>query len=135
MYKDFTNNYNYPLIITKGKTNFGARFYDFEGCVAVGDTIDEVITLSREGLALHLWAMEHDGDDIPKSTPLDKIKVGENEIVCIVDVFMLPIRAKMDNRPVKKTLTIPWYLNDLGVKKRVNFSQLLQEALIKRLGF
>lgn len=39
----------------------------------------------------------------------------------------------MNNRPVKKTLTIPWYLNELAEKQRLNFSQILQSALRERL--
>ena len=46
---------------------------------------------------------------------------------------MFAIRAEMNNRPVKKTLTLPWYLNELAEKQRLNFSQILQSALRERL--
>ena len=77
--------------------------------------------------------MEHDGEEIPTPTPLDKISLAKNETLCLIDVDMFSIRSKMDNRAVKKTLTIPWYLNELAEKKRVNFSQVLQSALRERL--
>lgn len=47
---------------------------------------------------------------------------------------MFNIRSAMDNRSIKKTLTIPWYLNELAEKQHINFSQLLQAALKDRLG-
>ena len=47
---------------------------------------------------------------------------------------MPPVRVELDNKPVKKTLTIPAYLNTLAEQKRVNFSRVLQTALKKELG-
>ena len=47
---------------------------------------------------------------------------------------MFPIRAKMDNRTVKKTLTIPWYLNELAEARHINFSHTLRQALQTQLG-
>ena len=103
------------------------------GCIATGDTIQEAVTEAKGGLALHLWSMERDGDPIPAPTDLEDIPIGKHETLCLIDVNMFSIRAKMDNRSVKKTLTIPWYLNDLAEKQKINFSQTLQTALKERL--
>lgn len=133
MYKKYNDNYVFPASIEKGETNYGIHFHDLPGCVAVGNTLDEAVHLAKEGLAFHIWGMEHDGEEIPTPTPLDKISLEKNETLCLIDVDMFSIRSKMDNRAVKKTLTIPWYLNELAEKKRVNFSQVLQAALRERL--
>ncbi len=90
--------------------------------------------MAREGLGLHLWGMEKDGDPIPESTPIDQLQPDSGEVVGLVEVWMVPVRMELDNKPVKKTLTIPAYLNNLAEKKKINFSRLLQAALKKELG-
>ena len=78
--------------------------------------------------------LEHDGEDIPAATPTDRLSLNTGDAICIVDVNMFPIRAKMDNRTVKKTLTIPWYLNELAEARHINFSHTLRQALQTQLG-
>ena len=78
-------------------------------------------------------AMEQDGEAIP-AADLDHIKAGKNEMVVPVTVWMTPFRDEMENRAVKKTLTIPAWLNDAAEKRRVNYSQVLQSALKDYLG-
>ena len=77
--------------------------------------------------------MEQDGEAIP-AADLDHIKAGKNEMVVPVTVWMTPFRDEMENRAVKKTLTIPAWLNDAAEKRRVNYSQVLQSALKDYLG-
>lgn len=134
MYKKYQDNYVFPASIEKGETNYGVHFQDLPGCVSVGDTLEEAIKLAKEGLAFHLWGMEHDNEEIPEPSPIESIELAPNETLCLLDVNMFDIRSQMDNRAVKKTLTIPWYLNEMAEKKKVNFSQVLQSALRERLG-
>ncbi len=134
MYKKYQDNYVFPASIEKGKTNYGVHFQDLPGCVSVGDTLEEAIKLAKEGLAFHLWGMEHDNEEIPAPSPIESIELAPNETLCLLDVNMFDIRSQMDNRSVKKTLTIPWYLNEMAEKRKVNFSQVLQSALRERLG-
>jgi predicted RNase H-like HicB family nuclease len=134
MRKIYQDDYAFTAIIEKGRRNFGVSFEDLPGCIATGDTISQALTNAKEALALHLWGMEQDGDRIPKPTPIDKIKISKKEFLCLIDVNMFSIRAAMNNRPVKKTLTIPWELNAAAEKEKINFSQLLQSALRQKLG-
>jgi len=46
----------YLLVVEDGADNLGAHFPDVPGCVAVGDTLDEIVKLATEGLAMHLEA-------------------------------------------------------------------------------
>ena len=78
--------------------------------------------------------MEKDKDEIPEPAPIDKIRLESNQAVVLVEVWMPLIRDAIENRAVKKTLTIPKWLNDLAEDKHVNFSHILQEALKERLG-
>ena len=58
----------YAVIIEKGPTNYGAYVPDLPGCVAVGDSAEEVRKLIREAVELHIEAMIADGDPIPEPT-------------------------------------------------------------------
>ena len=58
----------YAIVIEKSESNFGAWAPDLPGCVAVGDTVEEVEQLMREAIELHLAGMREDGDPIPPPT-------------------------------------------------------------------
>ncbi len=133
MYRNLPNRYIYPAIIERTKENYCLYFPDLPGCVASGDTVEKVVELAQEAAQEYLWELEHDGDDIPAATPTASLSPSEGDMLCIIDVNMFPIRARMDNRAVKKTLTIPWYLNELAEARRLNFSHILREALQAKL--
>lgn len=58
----------YAIIIEKSENNYGAWAPDLPGCVAVGDTVEEVEQLMREAIEFHLAGMREDGDPIPPPT-------------------------------------------------------------------
>jgi predicted RNase H-like HicB family nuclease len=62
----------YAVIIEKGPTSYGAYVPDLPGCVAVGDTVEEVEKLIREAIEFHLEGMREDGDPIPEPTTIAK---------------------------------------------------------------
>jgi predicted RNase H-like HicB family nuclease len=55
----------YLVIVEKGPSSYGAHVPDLPGCVAVGETKDEVLTLIREAIEFHLEGMKQDGESIP----------------------------------------------------------------------
>ena len=75
-----------------------------------------------------------DGEAIPDPTPVTKLRPQANQAVVLVDVWMPAVREHVDARAVKKTLSIPKWLNDMAERKQVNFSHLLQSALKSYLG-
>jgi hypothetical protein len=90
--------------------------------------------MAKEAMALHLYGLESNGYPIPEPTSAGKLRVGSNQVVVLIEVWMPPFRDEMEQRAVKKTLTIPKWLDDLAQEHRVNFSHLLQNALKKYLG-
>ena len=56
----------YAVIIEKGENSYGAYVPDLPGCVAVGDTVEEVKTLIKEAIEFHLEGMLEDDDEIPQ---------------------------------------------------------------------
>jgi predicted RNase H-like HicB family nuclease len=128
------NRYVYPAVFTFDPDGVSVEFPDLPGCLTCGSDVYEAAQMAREALALHLYGMEEDGDPIPDPSPPAHIKAGTNQAIMLVEAWMPPVRSEIQNRAVKKTLTIPKWLNDLAESRKVNFSQVLQEALKQRLG-
>jgi len=58
----------YAVVIEKGETSYGAYVPDLPGCVAVGETLDEVTTLIREAIEFHIEGLRDAGEPIPEPT-------------------------------------------------------------------
>ncbi|MNV95221.1 hypothetical protein D3C71_1900900 [compost metagenome] len=80
--------------------------------------------------------MEQDGDAIPDPSALDIVltQADAGEAAFEVRVYMPTVRDAMESRAVKKTLTVPKWLNDEAERQHLNFSQVLQEGLKRNLG-
>lgn len=89
---------------------------------------------AKEALGLHIWGMEQDGEVIPQPTSIKDIKLSESQIPVLIDVFMPPIRERINSKFVKKTLSLPAWLASQADKDGVNCSKLFQNALIEYLG-
>lgn len=84
---------------------------------------------AKEVLELVLYNREEEGIQIPESTSLENIKCLKNERTVSISVWMPLVRNEMEEQAVKKTLTIPQWLNKLAEAQNVNFSKVLQSAL------
>ena len=89
--------------------------------------------MAQDALAMILVYHEDHDNPIPDSTPIEKVEVPENGVVSLVLADTDQWRRTYENKAVKKTLSIPAWLNAKAMKAGVNFSQVLQEALISRL--
>lgn len=110
------------------------EFPDLPGCLPCAETTEEAYENAKEALGLHLWGMEQDHEEIPEPTPANRIKTEPGDAMALVDVFMPPIRERINQRFVKKTLSLPAWLAAMGEQDGVNFSKLLQGALMDYLG-
>lgn len=129
--------YRYIALLDYEKDGVHVTFPDLPGCITVGKDEAEAIKTAREVLALHLWGMEEDEEMPPVSSSIkalaSKAKLQDNETFFLVDAFMPTIREKMAKRFVKKTLSIPSWLNAQAENYGINFSQTLQKALKQEL--
>ncbi len=128
------DRYSFISILNMDEDGISIEFPDLPGCLPCADNIDEAVDNAREALGLHLWGMEQDNEIIPEPTPLSEIHCDKNTIPVLIDVFMPPFRDKLNNRFVKKTLSLPAWLADLADKDGVNCSKIFQSALIDYLG-
>ena len=128
------DTYVYPAIFTYEDGQISVTWPDLPGCVTCGDTEQEALLNAKEAMGGHLWCMEEDGDSIPEASSLENVLLEANERPVLIDVFMPAIRMAKENRSVSRTITLPAWLNAVALSKGVNFSQVLQKALMEQLG-
>ncbi len=128
------DRYSFIAVVYTDDDGVSVEFPDLPGCLPCAESIDEAVENAREALGLHLWGMEQDGEAIPEPSTIKEIQVDEGGVPMLVDVFMPPFRDKLQNRFVKKTLSLPAWLADLADKDGVNCSKVFQSALIDYLG-
>lgn len=113
------------------KETYNVTFPDLPGCLTYGDTLSEAVENAEDVLNLWLYDKEEDGMAIPSaSAPVDlKHLVGNNSLLSIVAADTEKYRQTVETKNVKKTLTIPMWLNKKAEEAHINFSQTLQRAL------
>jgi len=131
--------YAYPAIFTKESNNlYSVLFPDFEGtgysCATSGDNLTDALEMAKDALCLVLYTMEQDGQLVPKSSDVKTLSSNENEFTSIIACDTNEYKRFFEKRAVRKTLTVPSWLNAKAEQQGVNFSQVLQEALINQLG-
>ncbi len=127
------NVYIYPAIFTYEDEGIAVTFPDLN-CATCGENDVDAVKSAKELLGLTLFGLEEDNEIIPKPSNFKDIKVEENEVVILIDVFMPSIREELNNKSINRTVTLPAWLNARALENNINFSQLLQIAIKKQLG-
>ncbi|MBE6949193.1 MAG: type II toxin-antitoxin system HicB family antitoxin [Ruminococcaceae bacterium] len=125
--------YVYPAIFIQEESGFSIRFPDFESCYTSAENLSDAIAMSEDVLCLTLYDLEEAGEEIPKVSKIQDIKVSENEFTTLISCDTIEYRKFFDNKAVKKTLTIPSWLNTMAERQNINFSMTLQNALKNEL--
>ena len=128
------NKYIYPAIFDFDEDGITVTFPDLPGCITCGNNQEEALKNAKEVLELYMYSLEEDNETIPQPSNILDLEVENTQVVVLVDIWMVPVRDEMKNKCVKKTLTIPKWLNDLAIENNVNFSAILQSALKEYLG-
>ena len=126
--------YVYPAVFTKeDEGGFSICFPDVDGCFTQGEDIQDGLDMASDALCLMLYHIEEEREPIPTPTDPLSIELDGNSFVSLVNCDTLEYRKFYDNKAVKKTLTVPSWLNSMAEQEGVNFSQVLQNALKERL--
>jgi len=134
MEKNKKDRYVYPAIFDYADEGISVEFPDLPGAITCGDNDEDALRMARECMALHLYGMEVDNDPIPTPSRIFDLKVENNQVIVLIEAWMPPFRDEMQQKAVKKTLTIPKWLDDLAQENNVNFSRVLQDGLKSYLG-
>ena len=125
--------YVYPAVFTEEDCGYSINFPDLENCFTSAETLGEGIKMANDVLCLTLYEMEQAGKPIPAPSSIRDIRVNDHEFVNLIACDTVESRKFFDNRAVKKTLSIPSWLNDMAERADVNFSATLQAALKQQL--
>ena len=126
--------YTYPAIITPEENGaYSVNFPDLEGCYTCGDNLGDALYMAEDVLAFVLFDYENEKREIPSPSPVDSLHLEGNEFVNYVTCDTLEYQRRNNNKAVKKTLSIPAWMNELATNAGINFSQVLQEALTEKL--
>ena len=99
-----------------------------------GTSVADCMEMAREALCLYAVSELDEGRGVPAPSKLTDIESPEDCAVTLVDVDFDQYRKRLENRAVRKNCTIPSWLNEAAEKQGVNFSAVLQRALIEQLG-
>ena len=124
--------YTYPVIFENDDGKIGVRVPDISGCFTFGETVTEAIEMAEDAIAMMLVHYEDNNQAIPKASNILDVKIKNgfvNYVIADTDAW----RKQFSEKAVKKTVTIPAWLNYKAEEAGVNFSQELQNALKQRL--
>lgn len=135
----------YPACFYKEDDGYSVIFPDLNYLATQGDSLEDAMEMAVECLAGYLYSSKADGEDIPAPSSLADIDpvvvskelspdepIGE-AFVNMVSVDVDSYAKEHFNKSVRKTLTIPAWLNTAALEQGINFSQTLQEALISKV--
>ncbi|MBQ8956682.1 MAG: type II toxin-antitoxin system HicB family antitoxin [Lachnospiraceae bacterium] len=113
---------------------YSVSFPDLPGCFTEGDDLAEAISMAQEAACGWIFGEIERGKEIPTATPRNQVGDVKDGFINMMLLDMDGYRQKRGNKSVKKTLTIPEWLNTKAMEADINFSQVLQEALKEKLG-
>lgn len=129
------NKYFYPAIFHDDeKGGYWISFPDFPECMTQGENIEEAYNMAVEAIGLCIDERIKNKEDLPTvSAPSDYV-IDNGDFTCLVEFDLMQYRRTHNTKAIKKTLTIPEWLNEAAIAQNINFSQVLQDALIQKVG-
>jgi len=129
--------YVFPAVFTPEDGKMLVSVPDLPGCHTFGDDLAEAVEMAQDAAETWLWDAENQKEPIPPASPPEAAMQGYEAVGAFVNLIVADTdayRRQVDNRAVKKTLSIPAWLNDQAIKANAPFSQILQQGLKEYLG-
>lgn len=133
----------YPACFFHDEDGYSVMFPDLNHLSTCGETLDEAMRMAVDCLAGYIHTCKMDGEMIPEPSPMEKIDIdaiskeydspSDEAFVNMVSVDVEAYAKKHFNKTVRKSLTIPAWLNDEAMELGINFSQTLREALMTKI--
>ena len=121
--------YVYPAVFEPAEEGgFIVTVPDIPHCYTSGKDMAEAIEMAQDAVAMLLVDYENENRDVPKASKIEALQTEFPKSYILADTDAW--RKEFDSRAVKKTLTIPSWLNAKAERAGVNFSQLLRDALM-----
>lgn len=120
----------YPAIIERDADGYYATFPDLDGCLSDGEDAEDVLYRAAEALEGYVLTLIESELPVPSPSSPSDIVVPSGSYIALIQSDINPAEL---SKSMNKTLTLPIWLNQRAVKAHINFSQVLQEALMKKL--
>ena len=125
----------YPAVFypfSDGSGGYTVEFPDLPGCITEGRNLEEAFEMATD--AASGWVLEEleEGNPVPKASDYSEVKARENGQVNIVLLDIDKYAEQYGEKAVRKNVTIPAWLNTFAEKRRIIFSQVLQEAILAK---
>jgi len=124
--------YVYPAILYQDDGQIGVKVPDLPGCFTFGENKAEALLMAKDAVEMWLWDAENNKEPIPPAS--DSLAPAIDEIITLIAADTNEYRRANDTRSVKKTLSIPGWLNYQAESANAPFSQILQQGLKDYLG-
>lgn len=122
----------YPAVFHAEDGGFWVSFPDFPECFTEGDDMESAYDMAVDALGLAITSREKEKEVVPEPSSPASIDAGDG-VITLISFDMEAYLKKHNSRAVKKTLTIPEWLNEAASSMGLNFSQVLQEALLQKI--
>lgn len=119
--------YVYPAILYPDDGKISVTVPDLPGCHTFGDDKADALLMAKDAVEMWLWDAENKAEPIPAASETLPFKPGE--IVTLIAADTNEFRQAHDTKAIKKTLSIPAWLNYQAEKANAPFSQILQQGL------
>ena len=127
------NKLFFPAIFHKAEEGgFWISFPNLPECLTQGENMEDAYEMAFDALGLAITDRENENQTIPHASDPSSIKVDDDSFLVVVEFDLLAYK-KNNSKAVKKTLSIPEWLNEEAIAMNVNFSQVLQDALLQKL--
>ena len=124
----------YPAIFHKAEEGgFWITFPDIPECLTEGDNMTQAYEMAVNALGLALTSREAESEALPEPSDPTDITVEKDAFLVVIEFDLLAYKKRTSPRSVKKTLSIPEWLNEEATSIGINFSQVLQEAPMQKL--
>ena len=124
--------YVYPAIFTPEDGAYSVFFPDLEIATS-GETLVEAMDMAQDALCLTIYDLEERKEAIPAACAITGISCTPGSFTSLIECDTMEYRRYYDSKAVKKTLSIPAWLNTMAEKEDINFSAVLQKALKNEL--
>ena len=127
----------YPAVFSPLEQSEGycVTFPDLPGCVTQGNSLADAIDMAVD--AASGWVLDEleDGKEVPKASRRNNIVLeSKDDFVNLIVLDMDAYAEKCGSKAIRKNYTIPSWLNTIAERNNINFSAVLQAALIEKLG-
>ena len=121
--------YVYPALFHSNADDgsYTITYPDFPGCISEGKSLENALYMAQDALRVWIGYVLDEGETLPVPTPMRQIEPSPDEFVNMVRAVV------QDNRAVRRTVSIPKWMDDRVSAAGISLSKVLQDALKARL--